>query len=732
MTDNYGAPSGAWETWRKLAEDDLLPSIANPDAKISAQSTLQGIGKTPSRYNMAREAIGIGKWTQYMPSSQELDRWAAEPDYGICVQTRGKIKAIDVDVEDPKRAGEIMAAIFEVLGKCPVRHRINSGKFLIPIFHDDPMPKAVLQVNGGIVEILGDGQQFIAEGRHSSGAHYEWTKPPAEAPTVSGEQLEALRAMLGMCFGTADWKIAREKREGSGGYTAGTDDVAEWLVANWETYDAGASGQIDILCPFAGEHSGDSAQSSTSYFPAGTGGYSQGNFVCLHAHCVGRDNRDYLSATGYSAAEFADLRRAVVPSSGGSPEVGDDGGAVPTDSWGVTRDKAGGVFPTADNIVKLCSHANAIHKTLAFDTFKDELVWAPGEQLPGKEQWRAFGDVDYIDVRIRLERLGMKPMSKDLLREGIKRAAYERYMDTAQEWLSRLAWDGVERIDSFCIAGWGWAATDYSRAVGRYLWTGLAGRVIEPGVQCDMAPILVGAQGVGKTSAIKAMSPSDECYVSVPLDDHDNDTARRLRGKLVGELEELRGLNSRGIEAIKAWITRTSEGWVPKYMEFEATFKRRNLFIGTTNEDEFLADPTGERRFLPGRCGTIDVPWIKANRDQLWAEGAVKFMLGGVDWEGAQTLGAAEHHDFKVTDSWEGTVARWLVEPQIHGGTPTDVGHVTVSEVLAGAVGIVVGQQDRGKEMRMAKVLRGLGWERRRLPVQPDGTRPWAYVKDVV
>jgi predicted P-loop ATPase len=395
----------------------------------------------------------------------------------------------------------------------------------------------------------------------------------------------------------------------------------------------------------------------------------------------------------------------------------------------LARDKHGRIEPTADNMVKMLERPDWVGRRLAYDTFKDELIWAPGDQEIDEAQWRPFTDVDYVDVRIELERRGTKPMGHDLLRSCVMRAASGTTIDTAQEWLSRLQWDGVERLESFCIIGWGWDASDYSRAVGRYIWTALAGRVMEPGVQADMAPILVGPQGQRKTSSIMAMVPDEDFYLSVKLDAHDDDTSRRLRGKLVGELEELRGLNSRAIEEIKAWITKRVEGWIPKYKEFENTFKRRLIFFGSTNEDEFLADPTGERRWLPGRCGeVIDVQWIKDHRDQLWAEGAVRFALNGVEWQDAERLGLNEHHDFKVTDPWEGSVERWLLEPQINGKAPAEDGYVLITDALAGAVNIPVQHQDRAKEMRMSKVLRHLGWVRRRIPV--DGKRIWAYAKD--
>ncbi len=712
---HYGARPEAWQNWLDLGIGaDLLPSVANPNAKLSPRSSLGAIGKVPSQYNHNGEVVGIAKWTEMKANDALIERWRGQPDYAISVQTRA-LGALDCDVEDTAKSRAIRDAITGMLGPCPVRYREGTGKFLIPFKRSFPMPKRVLPVDGGMVEVLGDGQQFIADGYHQSGSRYQWngTALP-QMPELDSDRLEALSEMLSMCFGTDDWKISREKRDGNlRGRNQESDEVADWLTDNWETFDTGDDGRVYIRCPFEVSHTSDSGPTATCYFPAGTGGYAQGNFVCLHAHCNGRENRDYLDATGYSASQFADL--VVVP------EV-----ELP---WpDLKRDSKGGIFPTQTNLFRMCLTPHLIGRKLAFDTFKDELIWAPWDQAEGEEQWRTFGDVDYAYVRMELECRGVKPMGHELLRSSVAAAAIERSIDTAQEWLSRLQWDGVERIADFTSLGWGWAAGDYSRAVGRYVWTAMAGRVLEPGCQADMAPILVGPQGAGKTTAIKAMVPDEEFYTTIPLDGHDDDTSRRLRGKLIGELEELRGLNSRHIEEIKAWITRTSEGWIPKYREFESRFKRHLIFVGTTNEDEVLNDSTGERRWLPGRCETLDVDWIKDNREQLWAEGAAKFLAGGVDWEDAQRLGLGEHHEFKVSDSWEASVLRWLKEPHFSGGlSPEAVGHVTTSEALAGAVNLPVAHHDKSKEMRMAKVLRSVGWERRRIMV--GDARVWAYVK---
>ena len=48
--------------------------------------------------------------------------------------------------------------------------------------------------------------------------------------------------------------------------------------------------------------------------------------------------------------------------------------------------------------------------------------------------------------------------------------------------------------------------------------------------------VLAGPRQVGKTTGVKAMAPAPEHYVEIALDVHDDNLARRMRGKLVGEL----------------------------------------------------------------------------------------------------------------------------------------------------------------------------------------------------
>src|SRR5436190_6284211 len=130
MAERYGARPEAWDEWIALgAGSDLLPAVANPNAEMSPLSKMQGIVKTPSRYNPQRQVVGIPKWTRYSASDQELQRWKAEEDYSLSVILRS-LGAIDVDVGDKAKASAIREAITSFLGPVPVRYRENSGKLL--------------------------------------------------------------------------------------------------------------------------------------------------------------------------------------------------------------------------------------------------------------------------------------------------------------------------------------------------------------------------------------------------------------------------------------------------------------------------------------------------------------------------------------------------------------------------------------------------------------------------
>src|SRR5205814_348718 len=92
---------------------------------------------------------------------------------------------------------------------------------------------------------------------------------------------------------------------------------------------------------------------------------------------------------------------------------------------------------------------------------------------------------------------------------------------------------------------------EYTRAVSRYIWSGLAGRVLLPGCQLDMVVALQSPQGRQKSTGLRSMVPDPEFFTDgLSLHQDDDDFKRLIRGKLVVEIAELAGLSRADIHVV--------------------------------------------------------------------------------------------------------------------------------------------------------------------------------------
>jgi hypothetical protein len=722
----WGATRGVWDHFVGLGlGEHLLPVVSAP-VRVARTSKLHALGKVPSTINRDGEAVGIMKWTARHSSPTELERWAADDRLGICIQTR-QVRALDLDCPDEDEVFAIQMVVAQLLGQpLPVRGRSNSAKALLGFQCEGYLPKRTVRTNaGGVIEFLGNGQQFIAAGAHwsskpnePSGARYAWEGGlPAGFPPIDRDSFERLWDRLVADFGvagTATGGVGRERRRGES-FDA-TDAVAAFLWEREQVVEEAPDGTLYVRCPWEHEHTSDSGPSATAWFPAGTNGYQQGHFKCLHAHCEGRGRDEYLDAVGYILADFDVL---PAPEPRGDVVDGETSGELPAGIPlpGLKRSALGEAEAVLSNVAVCLGVPELTGCALGFDEALHQTVIREDEGRP----WRAVTDHDMVSLRLRLEtnrRVKFKPIGRELMRDAMLIAAMNNTFDSVRDWVEGHIWDGVPRVERFLSQWFGAEDSAYTRALGRYWWTAQAGRALNPGCQVDMVPVLVGAQGIGKSDALQRLVPTEEHYTEINLADDDIVLARKMRGVLLGEIAELRGLRSRDADSIKAWVTRRRERWTPKYMEQDTVYARRLLLVATTNDDEFLDDPTGERRWLPVRVGSIERDELAAVRDQLWAEGAALWREGGVDWQEAQELARAEHSRWKVQDVWEPQVREWLEE--------TKPPHVQVRDIAVGALGIDLRVLRKGDEMRICKILRGLGWEKSQNRV--DGVKAVRWV----
>lgn len=191
------------------------------------------------------------------------------------------------------------------------------------------------------------------------------------------------------------------------------------------------------------------------------------------------------------------------------------------------------------------------------------------------------------------------------------------------------------------------------------------------------------------------------------------------------------------VTAVKTAITRRVDKFRAPYERVPRSYRRECVFAGTTNEHEYLRDPTGGRRFLPVRTdGEVKLELIRQQRDQIWAEAVHLFDAGEEWWQLPEEAGDEQEARY-MGDSWEGRIARWLAfkangEPdkcypqRLRFGAGVD--YATTDEILQWAIGLDPGKHGRPEQMRVAAVMKRLNWESRRVALA-DGYRERRWVR---
>lgn len=361
-------------------------------------------------------------------------------------------------------------------------------------------------------------------------------------------------------------------------------------------------------------------------------------------------------------------------------------------------------------------------KVARFDEFKHSVVLHGGDGL-----WRSFTDEDYTDIRLLLVTLGFSEVPKAIAVDAVSNVARKFAFDSAKDWLMGLpAWDGVPRVERFCHTHFGTEDTEYTQACSKYIWTALAGRIMVPGIQADMLPVLQGlSQGEGKSTSIQNMAPSLDEFSEISFAADDKENARKLRGKMVIETSEMRGFGFKDAEHIKAFVSSRVDNVRGLYKENPEPFHRRCVFFGTTNQEEFLTDTTGNRRYLPMVTKGCDRDAVARDRDQLWAEGLVLFNANGVLWEDAQRLAPEEHKRASVKHPWAVSISKWLAQ---------DANKLIV-EKEGLTTGLIIdnmkyslnglGKSARADEVSIGTALKELGYVKKRATIH--GVRDYYY-----
>lgn len=216
---------------------------------------------------------------------------------------------------------------------------------------------------------------------------------------------------------------------------------------------------------------------------------------------------------------------------------------------------------------------------------------------------------------------GWRP-SKEDTRDWLEDIARRNKFHSVRQYLLGLRWDGVPRLDAWLIEAGGAEDNQLTRAFSRLMLMAAVARVFKPGTKFDQMLVLESAQGWDKSSGVEALLPNDRWFTdAVAMGASPKEMIEQMRGKVFGEVAELHGISKADIGRIKTQLSRTTDRARAAYGHFAEDAPRQFVLFGTTNNDRYLRDQTGNRRFWPVTITKrMDLAWIRTWRDQLWAE----------------------------------------------------------------------------------------------------------------
>jgi putative DNA primase/helicase len=392
------------------------------------------------------------------------------------------------------------------------------------------------------------------------------------------------------------------------------------------------------------------------------------------------------------------------------------------------------------NAETIFDHDPEVAGALAFNEFAGTVI--KRGPLPWDPELSEWTDADTNFACSWAQRKHVINITPAILPAAVGNVARKHKFHPVRDYFNELHWEGAFLVGDWLSTYLGVESTPYSRAVGQCYLISVVARVFKPGCQVDTMIILEGPQGIGKSRVFRILAIQPEWFTDRLSELGSKDAALELRGKMIIEMSELNAILSDRSEnrAIKGFLSRESDCYRAPYDRTTGEHDRQCVFAGTTNQDTYLRDESGARRFWPIRCGDIDLEGLKRDLPQLYAE-AVHLYQQQVPWHLSLEMDALadiERDKRYQHGPWHEVVRRFVENPEQrstpdrdnrpHPVEPWDnstAESVTVSDILIHGIGKVTDRWGHSDEIWIAKALKAMGWVKHRPGTA--GNQQWRY-----
>lgn len=279
---------------------------------------------------------------------------------------------------------------------------------------------------------------------------------------------------------------------------------------------------------------------------------------------------------------------------------------------------------TLSNIILILRNDKELKFKIFKDIFSSRILVRDGVPWDRKFETpdRIWTDTDDAGLRWYLEsNYGITSTNKII--DGVNLIAEENAENKVATRLQSTQWDGEKRIETLFIDYLGCEDNVYTREISEKSLVAAVRRAIYGGIKWDNMPILIGPQGVGKSTFLKILGM--EWYNDSLVNVEGKDACEIIQGSWILEMGELSSLRKSEMNLVKNFLSRTDDIFRASYGRRAQKYPRRCAFFGTTNDTNFLRDETGNRRFWPIDCFVFKPKKsifddLDDELDQIWAE----------------------------------------------------------------------------------------------------------------
>lgn len=284
--------------------------------------------------------------------------------------------------------------------------------------------------------------------------------------------------------------------------------------------------------------------------------------------------------------------------------------------------KTGEYEGSIENLVIILQNDPHVKNAIKYNVFSERLE-VVRKKLPWPRRDPYWTDTDDAGLRYYIEKV-YKIEGRQKIMDALAIVAEEKAYHPVKDYLEDQIWDGTPRVETLLVEYLGSADSLYTRTITRKTLVAAVKRIYEPGCKFDYMLTIHGDQGIGKSMLIQRLGHN--WFSDTLVDIRGKEAYEALDGVWLMEMAELAALKRSELEATKNYISKREDKYRRAYNRHTSINKRQNIFIGTTNEDDFLKDATGGRRFwvvptdVTKRTKTVWDDFNDEERDQVWAE----------------------------------------------------------------------------------------------------------------